>query len=123
MSIKTKLKESNRIGKIARRLSISEDKAKKFLDHFGDTLHDYVKKAICCLGLEHIDEQDERKEVAEKILKAIGEVIPAPYSLAWPILKPVVRIIVLEMLEEAAKAGDTYCDGVVCTISPLRITL
>lgn len=123
MTIIKKLKEKSRANQIAQRLSITREKAEDFLHLFGTDLEDYIKKTICCLGLEQIDEADERKEVTEKLLVAIGKAIPSPYSLAWPILKPVVRSIISELIAAATQQGEKFCEGVACTILPLRITV
>lgn len=123
MTIIQKLKEKNRVNQIAQRLSLTHDKAEDFLHLFGRDLEDYVKKTICCLGLEQIDEQDERNQVTEKLLTAIGGAIPAPYSLGWPILKPVVRTIIGELILTATQQGEKFCQGVTCTILPLQINV
>lgn len=123
MSIIELLNDHSRVEKIKNKLSMPKENVESFLRTFGNDLESSVKKTICCLGIEQIDEEAEKKVVGEKLLVLIGKAIPSPYSIAWPILKPVVREIVLALIETAANEGEEYCKGVVCTIIPLPIDM
>lgn len=80
-----------------------------------------IKETICCKGLTKIDDPEEQKELAEKLTKAVGDLIPAPYKLAWGVLKPLVKKLALFLLQEAAKGGAKWCDGTTCDLVPLAI--
>ncbi len=94
----------------------------EYLRRLNTQLGEYIKKAICCYGLTQIDEPDEQKKIADKITEAIGDAIPAPYKLAWPILKPAVHALVLYCIQQAANQGAVYCQGVSCELSPIPLT-
>lgn len=87
-----------------------------------DGLLDTVRNAICCHGLTEIDSEEERKAIAEKLLKAILDSIPLPYRLvAKLLLKGLIRKAILKILEYLKGQGDRICDGVSCSLSPLAI--
>ena len=95
---------------------------KQYVRLLSAELSEKVKQVICCYGYTQIDEPEEREKVADKITKAIGEAIPAPYDVAWPVLKPLVRAIVLELLEKAAERGADFCKNVKkCALLPIVV--
>lgn len=86
-----------------------------------DRLPEHVRSAICCLGYTQIDTPGERDHWADVITERIGEQVPFPYKLAWPVIRPSVKRIVRAMLDQAATMGDKYCEGLVCPLSPIAI--
>jgi hypothetical protein len=86
---------------------------------FWDWATGSLEQGICCWGLTRIDSDEERDEVADRIVDSLGLLIPPPYSAAWPVLRPVARRwIVLPALVRASETGDAYCEGVVCDVAP-----
>jgi hypothetical protein len=94
-------------------------KPKIYLKKLDIELPDILKKAICHYGYNQIDSEEERKKVADIILKKLEKLIPPEYKPLWPIIKPVINIIILELLNKAAEKGAAFCKGVSYTISPL----
>ena len=93
-----------------------------YLTKFSNELQEKVKQAICCYGYTQIDDDEERRKIADKITQGFGDLIPYPYKLAWPIMRHIVFEFVLERLNDASAIGKTYCEGVECTLAPLAIS-
>jgi hypothetical protein len=100
----------------------SKKKSKSWFRKLIDGLLDTVRKAICCAGVTEIDTDEERKALADKLLKAVLETIPLPYRLiAKALLKGLIKRAILRVLEYLAGLGDKLCEGISCTLSPLPI--
>lgn len=94
-----------------------------FFKDFAKTLPKWIKKTICCYGIQKIKDPEEQKKLMDKLLKAIEKAIPSPYDLAWPLIKPIVKIVVEKAFKAAVKQGDKYCEGVTCSVAPFSLTL
>lgn len=88
-----------------------------------DGLLENIRQAICCHGYTEIDEEAEREQLADKLLKAVLNAIPAPYNLiAKLLLKKTIRKAIRKVLDYLAGQGEKMCEGVACTLSPLQIS-
>ena len=113
--------DPKQLGKIQKIPELKNLDVKTYLRKMSAELRKKVKHYICFHGLTAINTPEEREELADPITEAIGKAIPAPYNLAWPVLQPVVKEIVIEMLKAENDHGKDYCKDVSCTLSPFLI--
>lgn len=93
-------------------LGVQPQAVRDYFEKLFAWLDQAIRKAICQYGLTEIDSEEERKELAKKIADAVCKLIPAPYNMANPVIRPIVRYLAKELLDEAASQGEAFCANV-----------
>jgi cobalamin biosynthesis Mg chelatase CobN len=110
-----------RMDEVCRVSAVDREEIEQLLGRLDRELPEMLKQVICTYGYQLIDEEPEREELARIIMDGLAMVIPPQYAVVWSVLRPTVRQLVLQILEEAAGQGAAYCDGVRPALLPFPV--